>query len=115
MEEFKENIQNWVKFDNELQQLNSDAKEIRLKKQDLMENILDYSQRNDLENHTIQISDGRLRISNSKYTPPLTLQFIDSCLSDIIDNREHVDQIMSHIKSKRESKIEQTIKRYYNK
>ena len=115
MESFQNNIKEWVRYDNEAHRLQQELKKIREQKNNCLESIIDYSNRNSLNNHTIQISDGRLRISQYRQSNPLSLQFVEKCLQDVIQDSNHVEHIMNYIKEKRPHKIEQSLKRYYNK
>jgi len=115
MEDFQNNIKQWVHYDNETHRLHQELKKIREQKNNYLESIIDYSNRHSLNNHTIQISDGRLRISQYRQSNPLSLQFVEKCLQDVIQDSHHVEHIMNYIKEKRPHKIEQSLKRYYNK
>lgn len=115
MEDFQNNIKEWVRYDNESHRLQQELKKIREQKNNYLESIITFSNRNSLNNHTIQISDGRLRISHYRQSNPLSLQFIEKCLQDVIKDNSQVEHIMNYIKEKRPHKIEQSLKRYYNK
>ena len=112
--EFERNIQKWVTIDNQLKIVNEKAKELRDEKNDLLEDINVYIETNKLTNASIDISDGKLKFAQSKITQPLTLKFIENCLSNIINDQRQVTQIMKYIKDKREKKDVSEIKRYYN-
>jgi len=112
--EFERNIQKWVTVDNQLKIVNEKAKELRDEKNDLLEDINVYIETNKLTNASIDISDGKLKFAQSKITQPLTLKFIENCLSNIINDQRQVTQIMKYIKDKREKKDVSEIKRYYN-
>ena len=112
--EFERNIQKWVAVDNQLKIVNEKAKELRDEKNDLLEDINMYIETNKLNNASIDISDGKLKFAQSKITQPLTLKFIENCLSNIINDQRQVTQIMKYIKDKREKKDVSEIKRYYN-
>lgn len=107
-------IQEWVNYDNELKTLHENTKEIRNKKNELEDKILSFVENNKMENSVINISDGRLKFVETKQTAPLTLTFLDQCLSEVIANKSQVEQIMNYIKKKRETKLVPEIKRYYN-
>jgi hypothetical protein len=62
----------------------------------------------------VNISDGKLRFVASKHTAPLTLAYIEKCLSQLISNGKQVEQIMTYIKKNRETKTSMEIKRVYN-
>lgn len=114
MSSFEKNIQKWVSIDNQLKILNEKTKELRDEKNDLLEDINVYIETNKLNNASIDISDGKLKFVQSKTTQPLTLKFVENCLSNIIQDSKQVTQIMKYIKDKREKKEISEIKRYYN-
>ena len=115
--EIQTSVKQWVELDNKLKDLNEKVKSIREQKKQYEENILDFISENSNNNTTpvIKISDGRLKYVETKQTAPLTLKFIEQCLSEKIANVNTVEQLMTHIKSKRESKSIPELKRYYAK
>lgn len=109
---FEEKIQQWVTLDNQMKILNEKIREIRDKKNALGENINRYVSNNNLSNAVVQISDGSLKFTNAKVTPPLTFKYLEKSLGEIIKNETQVKQILEYIKQKRETKIVPEIKRY---
>ena len=107
-------IQNWVELDNELKKLNETAKDIRTRKNDIEDKIMTYVEDNNMNNSVLNITDGKLKFCETKQTSPLTLGFLEKCLSEVIANQGQVKQIVDYIKSKRETKMVPEIKRYYN-
>jgi oligoribonuclease (3'-5' exoribonuclease) len=114
MEGFQENVKQWVQLDSQLKTLNEQTKEIRNQRNVITDGILDFVDDNNLSSSTIKISDGRLKFAQNKQTAPLTLGFLETCLSDIINDEEKVTQIMEYIKQKRDVKYVPDIKRFYN-
>jgi len=115
MEEFQSQIKKWVFYDDKIKNLNEEIKNIRNYRSRLTEEITDYVDNNpSLQDATIKISDGRLKFANLKQTTPITLSFLESCLNDLISDKESIKKIMDYIKSNRETKIVPDIKRYYN-
>jgi len=114
MEAFQQNIKSWVKLDSDLKDLNDQTKQLRSNKSDLQNSIYEFVQSNDLETSTVKISDGKLKFTQTKQTPPLSLGFIEKCLMEKLNNEETVTDIMEYIKSKREHKYTSEIKRYYD-
>lgn len=112
--DFEKNIQRWVTLDNQLKILNERSKELREEKNDLVEDINMYIETNKLTNASVDISDGKLKFTQTKIAQPLTLKFVENCLSDIVNDQRQVNQIMKYIKDKRERKEISEIKRYYN-
>ena len=114
MEGFQEHVKKWVSLDTQLKALSDKTKEIRNERNELADNILDFADDNNLSASTIKISDGKLKFAHTKQTTPISLGFLENCLTEIIGDEEKVQQIMSYIKDKREVKIITDIKRYYN-
>ncbi len=110
----EKSIQNWVELDNELKKLNDKTKDIRTRKNDIEDKIIEYVNANNMNNNIINISDGKLKFCETKQTAPINLGFLEKCLGEIISNQQQVTQIMEYIKKKREQKIVPEIKRYYN-
>ena len=110
----EKSIQTWVELDNELKKINDKAKDLRTRKNDLEDKIMDYVQENDMNNNFMSISDGKLKFCETKQTSPITLSFLEKCLGEIIANQQQVKQILEYIKNKREHKVVPEIKRYYN-
>jgi len=111
---FENQIQQWVTIDNKLKQLNENVKEMREKRKVLEQNITNYASSNNLSNATIQISDGKLKLANTKVQEPITLKYLEKTLSEVIKNESQVKLIMEHIKQKRTIKIVPEIKRFSN-
>ena len=107
-------IQSWVELDNELKKLNENTKDIRTRKNDIEDKIMTYVEDNSMNNRVVNITDGKIKVCEVKQKQPLTLGFLEKCLSEVIANQSQVKQIVDYIKSKRETKIVPEIKRYYN-
>lgn len=111
---FEQNIQHWVKIDNQIKILNQQIKTMREQKHQLLDKINTYVASQNLTNRSVQISDGQLKFVQTQSTQSLTLRFINDCLSEIIKDQSQVEMIMNHIKKKRTVKINPNIRRYYN-
>ncbi len=111
---FENQIQQWVQLDNQLKQLNEKTKELREKRNTLETNLTKYAASNNLSNSSIQITDGKLKFTNTKVPEPLTFKYLEKSLGEIIKNENQVKLIMEHIKQKREIKVVPEIKRFSN-
>jgi hypothetical protein len=111
---FEENIKKWVSLDNQLKTINEKVKQLRDDKNSTEEFIMNYVDQNEIKNATINISDGKLRFTTTKQTPPLTLKYVEECLMKCIGNEAQVNQVMKVIKDSREVKYSSDIKRYTN-
>ena len=115
MSSFQENIKQWVAVDNRIKTLNSEIKQLRSQKNEHAESIMHYVETNKLSNAIVNISDGKLRFTETKQKEPLTFKYIESCLSKCIEDEKDVKDIMKFIKTSRETRIVNDIKRSYNK
>ena len=109
---FEEKIQKWILLDNQLKLFNEKIRETRDKKNILGGEIHRYVENNNLSNAVIEITDGRLKFTNTKVTNPLTFTYIEKSLGEIIKNETQVKQIINYLKEKRDHKIIPEIKRF---
>lgn len=109
--ELIENIKNWVQYDNQLRLLNEKTKEIREKRVELQSTIIEQLNTQNMQRATINVGDGELKMVAKKDYPPLTYQYVEKCLTDVIPNKEHVAYIISYIKSNREIKESTELRR----
>ena len=112
---FEQQIQQWVALDNQLKQLNDKAKELRDKKTALSESILEEAETSNKLTATIQLNDSKIKFANTKVAQPLTYKYLETCLNEIISNKEQVEQIIEYVKNNRTSETVQEIKRISNK
>ena len=111
---FEENIKKWVALDNQLKNLADQTTKLREDKNSAEDIILSYVETNELKNATVNITNGKLRFTETKQTAPLTLKYVEDCLGKCIGNANQVEQIMRVIKDSREVKYSADIKRYAN-
>jgi hypothetical protein len=111
---FENQIQQWVSIDNQLKQINEKTKELRERKNNIEQNITNYASTNNLSHTTVQISDGRLKFTNTNIAEPLTFKYVEKTLGEVIKNESQVKIIMEHLKQKRTIKTVPEIKRFYN-
>jgi uncharacterized coiled-coil DUF342 family protein len=111
---FEGQIQQWVSVDNQLKVLNEKARELRENRDSLRESIVTYAEKNNMQNATIKIGDGKLRFVETNVSSSLTYKHLEKCLSEIIKNETQVAQIVEYVKRNREVKTMSEIKRTYN-
>lgn len=108
-------IKRWVELDNQIKATSEGVRDIRTEKAVINDEILEIIEEKQLGKATVNISDGKLRFVQTKTTAPLTLTYIEKCLSELITNGKQVEQIMAYIKKKRDTKTIMEIKRVYDK
>jgi broad-specificity NMP kinase len=114
MDQFRENIREWVALDNRQKDVYNNLRDIRDKKKKISSNINTHISSNNLQNSIVKISDGKIKFATTKVNKPLTLQYISSCLEKTIDNKNTVDYIMNIIKTNRDCNYVDELKRYYD-
>ena len=114
MDEFKQDIKQWVNIDNKIKDLNTQLKVLREHKKHKLDNLVKYHNNNNLNGKTITISDGRLEFCQHKQLYPITQRNLEDGLKELFDDEETINTIINTINSKRKIKLEQNIKRYYN-
>lgn len=111
---FEKSIQQWVSLDNQLKLLYDKLVETREKKQEITKDIISYAEKNNLQSSVINISDGKLKFAETKISSNLTFKYVEKSLGEIISDPKLVNQIMTHLKTKRDVKTSKEIKRYVN-
>ena len=112
---FEEKIKYWVKLDDQIKLHNEKIKELRSKRNEVTGSVTNYLEENSLEKAQIEITGGTIGFVQNRVVPPLSLRYVEKCLSDVIANPEQVKQIMEYIKSTRDIKYTPDLKRVYNK
>lgn len=110
---FENDIKNWVMLDNQYKKLSEQMKELRSERNNVEERIIEHVEENSLNKATVMINDGKLKFSDVKTTSPLTLKYVEKCLSELIRDESKVEQIMNYIKENRDFKNNSIIRRLY--
>lgn len=111
--DFQNNIKKWVSIDNQIKYFNDKIKLLREEKNNLKDNIIQHVNTNNLNNSYININDSKLNFVEVKQTQPLTIKYVEECLSNIIPNQVNVERIIDYIKKMRKHKLSSDIKRTY--
>ena len=111
----EDHIKQWVLTDNQMKLYQEKVKDLRDQRNLLSEDILEFAKKNNLDNATIQISDGKLKFQTIKINEPLTFKFIKQCLEDCFESSKQVEQLITYIKEKRTTKYVKDIKRFYKR
>ena len=115
MDVFQENIKGWVTIDNSIKTATEELKQMKTKRSEISDTILDYVETENLNSTTININNGSLKFGTVKQINGLTLTYVKSCLEQCISNEDDINSIMEVIKSSREVKVSSEIKRFYEK
>jgi hypothetical protein len=110
----EQNIQQWVSLDNQIKLYNEKISELREKKGNITEKIIEHASNNNLPKSVFQIGDDKLKIAETKVPETLTFKYLEKSLNEIITNKEQVGKIIDYIKKNRETRVVSEIKRYSN-
>lgn len=112
-QEFSENVQKWVLIDDQLKKYNEQIRKLREYRGNLTQNIHSYIHNNHLQNSSIGISDGELKLADKREYSPLTFTYIKTCLTKIIHDPTQVERILVYLRRNREIKTSPDIRRVY--
>ena len=99
---FEQTIQEWVKTEQELQELNERIKQLRKTKSELDNKITLYSEEKGAR--TFRYGSIKMKIVESKISESLTFKYLNQCLRDMIKNEDQVNQMLDYIRRKRNVK-----------
>jgi hypothetical protein len=108
--ELVENVQKWVLIDKQLKIIHEKTKRLRDMKKELGKNITTFMA-SSTTNHTIDITNGELKLYEKNEYEPVNLTYIKRCLSELIQDNSKVEYIMKYLKDNREMTTIKDIKR----
>jgi hypothetical protein len=110
---FETQVQQWVLLDNQLKILYEKIRELR-EKRDTIEELVTAHMSKQSANSPVKISDGQLKLVNTRVPESLTFKYLEKSLSEIIKNESQRNVIMKHIKQNRNVKYISELKRVYD-
>ena len=113
-EELIQNIKEWIKIDNDINKLNKELKELKLKQKLFTKNLVNVMKTNQLE--CFDINGGRIMYKKNKLKKPINTKMLLQTLKKYYtDNPTIADEVTEYILSNREEIIKETIKRKIDK
>jgi len=106
---FESTIQEWLAVEQELQQLNEQTKQLRLKRQVLDKRITTYS--SERGTRMFKYGDIKMKIVDSNVAESLTFKYLEKSLSDMVKNETQVKQMMDYIRRNRDVKTVSHVER----
>ena len=103
-------IKTWIDIDNELKELAKAAKELREKKKNVTNNLVDVMKSNEID--CFDLKEGKLVYSQTKTKAPLNKKNLVKCLTPYFQNNsELAEELTNHILDSRDVKIKDSIRR----
>jgi len=107
---FEQTLQEWITIDNQIKQINAQLQLLRDKKNKIIQQIQTQIESKQLTS-PMRVNNEYIKIVKTKDTQPLTFHYLQSCLEEIIQNKQQVEKIIEFIKDKRQVKYITDIKR----
>lgn len=106
------NIKNWLILDNKIKEFNQKLNELREKKNSYKNDIYNHINNNNLNNATIKIGNDYLKFVETKQNTPISYKFLIEALKNCLTHDIDIENIINYIKTNREIKIINDIKRF---
>ena len=111
--EFKIAIKEWMNYDDNIQLLNSQLKELRSKRNNVKTQLTNYMENNQLTQTKFRLSDGStFKYNNVTQYKPITFKLLKQCLNNYFNDEELAVNVCKFIKERREKVVAPDIKRY---
>ena len=108
----EDSIKEWVRLDNKHSELNNELKQLRDKKNECSNDIINFFELKDIENPTINITGGKINLVDQKISNPLSYKFLEDCFKEYFENNdEKCEELLNFIKSKRTYSNNKNLKR----
>lgn len=111
----EEKIKLWVVLDNKYKKYNEEMKKIRNEKTSLTDYMINYFEEKNMKFPNINISDGKLNLSQVNIANPISVKFLEECFNEYFENKSETKELINFIKSKRVYNKNQYLRRVYNK
>tara|TARA_B100001094_G_C17889158_1_gene650777 strand:- start:126 stop:512 length:387 start_codon:yes stop_codon:yes gene_type:complete len=109
IEDFRSKVKDWIECDNEINELNNKIKEIKSKKIELNNEILQFMQDNNIED--ISTKQCKLKTYTSTSQKGLNKDYIKSKLKSVFDDEHKAIEITDIILNNREKTTTTKLKR----
>jgi hypothetical protein len=111
----RDNVRQWVVLDNQHKKANEQVKVIRDAKNTLGNSIISDLAANNIHNPKFNISDGNLRLVETKQANVISYKFLLECFNEYLEDENKADELLEFVKNKRTFTNASSIKRFYNK
>lgn len=111
--DFKNKVLKWLSIDDQIREMRAKSKELTVQKKEHEEYILSF-----LENvgeKELAVSDGKLRRNVSKTKKPLSKEWIQKSLTELIKDKTKAVTMTDHIINNRETVERVNLKRTKNR
>jgi len=101
-------LNEWIKYNESIDKLNSHLKNIKSKKSILEQNIIFSLEENNLTDKKLRIGNSHIHYNITQSMPPLSLKLLDSVLDDYL-TQQIKEKILEKIKIRRDQLKTQSV------
>jgi hypothetical protein len=101
-------LNEWIKYNESIDKLNSHLKTIKSKKSILEQNIIFSLEENNLTDKKLRIGNSHIHYNITQSMPPLSLKLLDSVLDDYL-TQQIKEKILEKIKIRRDQLKTQSV------
>ena len=110
---FSDMIRKWTAADTQIRNLNNQLRDLRSSRDSITTEVCDYMKTKGLDKRKIEISDSTLSYYEKTETSSLSYSYLEKRLVEIIPDKDQVEQIITYLKDKRETKKVPDLRRVY--
>jgi hypothetical protein len=112
---FSDMIRKWTAADTQIHNLNNQLRDLRSSRDSITTEVCNYMKTKGLDKRKIEISDSTLSYYEKTETSSLSYSYLEKRLGEIIPDKDQVEQIITYLKDKRETKKVPDLRRVYRK
>lgn len=107
---FKQNLNNFVNIDIQIDNLNKNIKTLREQKKQLEQTLISQFKSQNLNNSRININNYQLSLGTESVVPVLSYKYLEEQLGNIFQDKTRARELVQTIKNNRHKKQEPIIK-----
>ena len=108
---FTTDIKKWVEYDDKIQSLNTELKQLRELRNNAGEKITQHIETHNLVKTRININKGYIKYSKTYQTSPITIKLLFKTLSEFFNDEDLAKNVCDYVKKNRDKTLIRTIKR----
>jgi len=110
-DELVENIKEWLQIDNEIKELQSEAKKRRQRKKEVTDSLVEIMKTNEID--CFDMNEGKLIYTQNKVKSPLNKKHLLSCLEQYFENDPNIEvnDISDYIMNNRKITVKESIRK----
>ena len=109
VDQLKQTIREWVKFDNEIRALNKEIASRRAEKKEISKRLIEVMRENQMD--IFDIKDGQIMYVKKNKKKPVTQKQLLTLFTTYYNDSKKAEEMHNYIMDNREEVVEETIQR----